>query len=77
MSYDGESVESLNERLRSLEAELEKRSQHIARLEKANRELGDKLRDASVSGQNTVEVSEMEETLKRLLTRIGFPGPRF
>jgi PAS domain S-box-containing protein len=71
MSYDGESVESLHERLRGLEAELEKRGQHISRLEKANRELSDKLRDASVSGQSAVEVSEMEETLKRLLTRIA------
>jgi two-component system phosphate regulon sensor histidine kinase PhoR len=71
MSYDGESVESLHERLRGLEAELEKRGQHISRLEKANRELSDKLRDANVSGQATVEVSEIEETLKRMLTRVA------
>lgn len=71
MSYDGESVESLHERLRGLEAELEKRGQHISRLEKANRELSDKLRDANVSGQTTVEVSEIEETLKRMLTRVA------
>lgn len=68
--FDGESVESLTERIRSLEADLNRRNEHVARLEKANKELSARVQEAS-EGQSTAEISEIEETLKRLMQRIG------
>lgn len=70
MSQD-DSVESQQERLIKAEAELVRRNQLIVQLEKVNRELSEKLRDASENAQPTAELSELEETLKRLMTRIA------
>lgn len=71
MTYADGSDDSLRERLQRLEAELQKRNEHIARLEKANRELSERADAASAAGQSPAEMSEIEETLKRVLTRIG------
>lgn len=69
---DGEdNVESLRERLRKLETELETRNQYVGRLEKANREMEQRLREASESAQPTAELNELEEALKRLVARIA------
>ena len=69
MTYEGDSVESLQERLGKLEAELRRKDEHIVRLDKANHDLQQKVQDSpqQVSG----ELSEMEETLRRLMTRVA------
>jgi PAS domain S-box-containing protein len=69
MTYEGESFESLRERLDKLEAELKRKDEHISRLDKANRDLQQKVQDAP--GQVSGEISEIDETLKRLLTRVA------
>lgn len=69
MSYADGSAESLRDRLQKLEAELQRRNDHVARLEKVNKELSARVQEASVGGQSPGEISEIEETLKRVLTR--------
>ena len=64
-------VESLRQRLREIEGELQNRIQYVQRLEKANRELEQKVREASESAQPTAELNELEEALKRLVARIA------
>lgn len=69
MTYEGESFESLRERLDKLEAELKRKDEKISRLEKAHGDLQQKVQDAP--GQVSGEISEIDETLKRLLTRVA------
>src|SRR4028119_2277043 len=64
-------VESLRQRLREIESELQNRIQYVQRLEKANRDLEQKVREASESAQPTAELNELEEALKRLVARIA------
>jgi two-component system phosphate regulon sensor histidine kinase PhoR len=71
MTNDGESVESLRERLRHFQAELDKKNEYVARLERANKTLSAQIQEARDSGQSPAEITEIEETLRRLLTRIG------
>jgi len=71
MTFDDSSVESLRERLQQLEAELNRRSQTVAQLEKVNKELSARVQEAGETAQPTAELSEMEETLKRMMTRIA------
>ncbi len=66
-----ESEESLRERLHKIEAELAQRNEHIARLEKANRDLSSRVQQANEEGRAPAEISEIEETLKRMMTRIA------
>ena len=68
---DGGDIESLRERLLKIEEELRERNQYVQRLEKANRELEQRVREASESAQPTAELSELEEALKRLVARIA------
>ncbi|GAB4451898.1 MAG: hypothetical protein OHK0029_01900 [Armatimonadaceae bacterium] len=68
MTYEGDGDESLRQRLEHLEAELKRKDEHIARLEKERKDLSQKVQE---SGQTIGEISEIEETLKRLLTRIA------
>lgn len=67
MTNDGENVASLREQLDALRAEAGRRSEHIIRLESANRKLSEQVQNAS--GQTTVDVSEIETTLRRVLSR--------
>jgi len=69
MSFGENSVDSLQERLRQFERELEKRNQQIARLEKINKELSQRVQDASETQQSASEISDMEEALKRMVVR--------
>ena len=71
MAQNDDSVDSLRERLHKIEAELAKRNEHVARLEKVNKELSARVQDASESSQGPGELSEMEETLRRMMTRIA------
>ena len=72
MSFaDDDSIESLRERLHKTEAELNHRNEHIARLEKANKELSGRVQEANEAGRAPAEMSEIEETLKRMMTRIA------
>jgi len=69
MTYEGDSVESLRERLTQLESEVKRKDEQITRLEKANRDLSQKVQESGT--QATGEISEIQETVKRLLTRIA------
>ncbi len=71
MTPGGDDTESLRERLRKLEADLRERNQYVGRLEKANRDMEQRLREASESSQPTAELTELEEALKRLVARIA------
>ncbi len=71
MTPTDESVESLRDQLHKMEAELSKRNEHVARLERVNKELSARVQEASESSQTPGELSEMEETLKRMMTRIA------
>jgi two-component system phosphate regulon sensor histidine kinase PhoR len=71
MTPVGEDIESLRARLLKIESELTERNQYVSRLEKANRELEQRVREASESAQPTAELSELEEALKRLVARIA------
>jgi two-component system phosphate regulon sensor histidine kinase PhoR len=61
----------LRERLDKLEAELRERNQYVNRLEKANRDMEQRLREAGETSQPTAELDELEEALKRLVARIA------
>jgi PAS domain S-box len=71
MSFDDSNVESLRERLRSVESQLAERNQHVARLEKAIKEMEQKVKEAGEAQQPAAEISEMEETLKRMVMRVA------
>lgn len=72
MSFGEMSIESLQEKLRTVEGELERRNQHISRLEKENKALSQRVQEASETQQQSAsEISEMEETLKRMVSRIA------
>ncbi len=71
MAAVGEDIESLRERLRKVEAELRERNQYAQQLAKANKEMEQRLKEASESAQPTAELSELEEALKRLVARIA------
>ena len=62
---------SLRDRVHKLEAELQDRTNYVQRLEKANKELEQRVREASESAQPTAELTELEEALKRLVARIA------
>ncbi|MDX1934364.1 MAG: ATP-binding protein [Capsulimonadales bacterium] len=68
MPTDGESMDTLRDRLLRVEAELEKRNDRVKRLEKEIERLQQQIQEAQ--GQPAVDFSEMEEALKRLLTRV-------
>jgi len=70
MSFD-ENVDSLRERLRAVETQLSERNQHVARLEKAIREMEQRVKEASESQQPAADLSEMEEALKRMVVRVS------
>lgn len=53
-----------------LERELEARSQYIAILEREKKELEQRLKSASETGEST-PITELEETLRRLVTKIA------
>lgn len=68
---DQESPQALRERLHALEAQMQERNQYVQRLEKANKDLEQRVREASESAQPTAELNELEEALKRLVARIA------
>ncbi len=72
MSFGEMSIESLQEKVRAVESELERRNQHISRLEKENKALSQRVQEASETQQQSAsEISEMEETLKRMVVRVA------
>jgi two-component system phosphate regulon sensor histidine kinase PhoR len=72
MSFGEMSIESLQEKLRTVESELERRDQQISRLEKENKALSQRVQEASETQQQSAsEISEMEETLKRMVVRVA------
>ncbi|MBC7804944.1 MAG: GAF domain-containing protein [Akkermansiaceae bacterium] len=72
MSFGEMSIESLQEKIRTVEGELERRNQHISRLEKENKALSQRVQEASETQQQSAsEISEMEETLKRMVVRVA------
>ena len=71
MTNDGESVASLREQLDRLQAELQRKNEQIGRLEKANKGLTEQVETARDSGQSSVDVSEIEATLRRVLSRMA------
>ncbi len=66
-----DSVESLQSRISSLEAELNQKSQAVIQLERSVRDLNQRVQTANENAQPTAELSELEDTLKRLMTRIA------
>jgi len=71
MTFDDNNVESLRERLRTVEADLGQRDQMISRLKSANKELETRVREASENTQPSTDLSEMEEALKRMVMRVS------
>ena len=72
MSFGEISIETLQEKLRKLESELEERNSRISRLENENKALAQKVQEASEAPQQGAsEISEMQETLKRMMMRIA------
>jgi len=71
MTFDESNVESLRERIKQLEGDLTRSRQTVAQLEKVNRELSARVQEAGESAQPTAELSEMEDTLRRMMTRIA------
>lgn len=63
-------LEALRERLGAVERELEEKASAIAHLEKANRELEQKLKTGEAD-TTTTPLAELEATLKRLVARIA------
>lgn len=66
-----DSVESLKARILSLESELNQKTQAVSQLEKSIKDLQQRVQTANENAQPTAELSELEETLKRLMTRIA------
>jgi PAS domain S-box-containing protein len=66
-----DSVESLKAQIANLESELNQKNQAVVQLERNVRELNQKVQTATENAQPTAELSELEETLKRLMIRIA------
>lgn len=66
-----DSVESLKARILALESELTQKSQAVSVLEKNVADLSQKVQTANENAQPTAELSELEDTLRRLMTRIA------
>lgn len=64
-------LENLEDQLRLVNAELEKKQKYIKILEDANKELESKLRSASETSEPPAPITELEETLKRLNSRVA------
>ncbi|HUV03669.1 MAG TPA: ATP-binding protein [Armatimonadota bacterium] len=58
--------EALNRRVDELQRELEEKKQYVAALEKANKELEQRVRSASETGE-PAPITELEETLRRFV----------
>lgn len=63
--------EALLARVEELQKELEESKQYIATLERAKRDLEQKLRSLSEPGGEPIPITEIEETLKRLVRKIA------
>ncbi len=61
----------LQQRVKALESELEERRAYIAVLEKANKELEEKVRNASAVQEGPAPLSDLEETLRRFIARVA------
>ena len=71
MSDAAEGVDVLRARVQKLEQDLADRTQYVTRLEKANREMESRLRESGENSGPTAELSELEETLRRLVMRVA------
>ncbi|MFM7321219.1 MAG: hypothetical protein ACKO5K_06815, partial [Armatimonadota bacterium] len=60
----GDNVESLSAKVHQLEAELAQKNKVI-------QDLNRRVQESNEGAQSTTEISEIEETLRRLMTRIG------
>lgn len=65
-----EDIQSLKARIEALEKELDEKRVAISALERANKQLEEKLRTSEVT-ESPAALSELEETLKRLVFRIA------
>lgn len=63
-------LEQLNERIKALEKELDERKVAISALERANKQLEEKVRASEVT-EGPTSLTELEETLKRLVFRVA------
>jgi len=63
-------IEELSQKIEELQRELEDKKQYIAALEKANKELEQRVRSASETNE-PAPLTELEETLKRLVAKIA------
>jgi len=63
-------LEVLNRRVDELQREIEEKKLYIAALEKANKELEQRVRSTSETGE-TAPITELEETLRRLVAKIA------
>jgi len=63
-------LEALNRTIDELQRELEEKKLYIVALEKANKELEQRVRSASETGEPT-PITELQETLKRLVAKIA------
>lgn len=70
MTFDDDSVESLRERLKQVEAELARTKEQLGRAETANRDLSNRV-NANAAAAAPADISEIEETLKRMMQRIA------
>ena len=66
-----DSVESLKAHILALESELAQKTQAVSVLERNVADLSRKVQTANENAQPTAELSELEETLRRLMTRIA------
>lgn len=62
--------EALAAQVQKLQNELEEKSRYVAALEKANKELEERIRSSSETGE-PAPITELEETLKRLVAKIA------
>ncbi|MHB0912125.1 MAG: ATP-binding protein [Armatimonadota bacterium] len=62
--------EALAVRIEELQREAEEKAKYVALLERANKDLEQKLKSASESGEST-PLTELDETLRRLVTKIA------
>lgn len=65
-----EELDILKLRVEALEKELEEKNVAVAALERANRQLEEKVRDSEVT-EGPASLTELEETLKRLVFRVA------
>jgi len=62
--------EALNKKIEELQRELEEKKQYVIALERANKELEQRVRSASETGE-PAPLTELEETLRRLVAKIA------